>query len=180
MDQVLPYPDCSDLPWTWELIQPIVLLTGTPRSFNLIFSADSFWSWSAKSTRRSSCSFFDSATSCWSLLFSSCKIATVLLDESKCCFSDSFSSERALTSLWQQEKSPSKLDHKHRNSWSLVSYKHIPYITCNSSNPMKCPVALLPHTSLPKLPLLPTRNKVGRCLNSEYLPPSPIGLSMSQ
>ena len=73
-------------------------LTGWPSSLSLFFNENIFWSWSANSTKRSSCSFLESVMSTSSLIFSFCKMAMVLLDESSCSLIAVLSSDRALIS----------------------------------------------------------------------------------
>lgn len=79
----------------WEYFS----LTGWPRSLSLLFRDRIFWSWSANSTKRSSCSFLESVTSTSNLSFSVCRMAMVLLDESSCFLMAVFSSDRALISF---------------------------------------------------------------------------------
>ena len=74
-------------------------LTGWPSSLSLFFNENIFWSWSANSTKRSSCSFLESVMSTSSLFFSFCKMAMVLLDESSCSLIAVLSSDRALISF---------------------------------------------------------------------------------
>lgn len=77
-------------------------LTGWPRSLSLLFSDRIFWSWSANSTKRSSCSFLESVTSKSSLSFSVCRMAMVLLDESSCFWMAVLSSDSALISFYKK------------------------------------------------------------------------------
>ncbi|TNN89460.1 hypothetical protein EYF80_000063 [Liparis tanakae] len=60
-----------------------------------------FWSWSASSISRSSCSFLESCTSDCSFAFSVCRMATVLVAAASCWSSSARPSDRLFASPWK-------------------------------------------------------------------------------
>lgn len=82
----------------------ILKSTGSPRSLSFCFKLWIFWSWSARSIKRSSCSFLDSCTSVCSFSFSVCRMATVLVVEASCCSSSARLSDRLFDSPWTDKE----------------------------------------------------------------------------
>lgn len=74
--------------------------TGSPNSLSFCLRAWIFWSWSASSISRSSCSFLDSCTSVCSFAFSVCRMATVLVDDASCCSISARLCDDFLASSW--------------------------------------------------------------------------------
>lgn len=83
--------------------------TGSPRSLSLSLRLWIFWSWSASSIRRSSCSFLDSCTSVCNFAFSVCRMATVLVDEASCCSSSAWLSDKLFASSWTDNEEVRKV-----------------------------------------------------------------------
>lgn len=83
--------------------------TGSPRSLSLSLRPWIFWSWSASSIRRSSCSFLDSCTSVCNFAFSVCRMATVLVEEASCCSSSARLSNKLFASSWTDNEQVRKV-----------------------------------------------------------------------
>lgn len=98
--------------------------TVSPRSLSLCFRLKIFWSWSARSISRSSCSFLDSHTSVCSLAFSVCRMATVLAEAASCRSSSARLSDSFSASAWTEQKG-GRSDEKQR--------ERVKGVVCNRS-----------------------------------------------